>query len=79
MKNGSILMGTKVGASLIGKANKLKRLGKLEEAVEAYLQVVEVNPSFAWGYYYLGELEGCCYGGIWKSTKIFGNCLLGRS
>jgi len=55
MKNGSILMGTKVVASLIGKANKLKRLGELEEAVEVYLQIVEVNPSFAWGYYYLGE------------------------
>ena len=42
-------------SSLMEKANQLRHSGELEKAVELYRQVVEVNPNFSWGYYYLVE------------------------
>ncbi|MEG4027118.1 MULTISPECIES: tetratricopeptide repeat protein [unclassified Microcoleus] len=40
---------------LIKKANKLKRQGKLDEAIALYHQVIEINPNFAWAYHNLGD------------------------
>ncbi|MDT9225497.1 MAG: tetratricopeptide repeat protein [Limnospira sp. PMC 1279.21] len=36
-------------------ANRLKRQGKLEEAITTYHQAIYQNPNFAWTYYGLGE------------------------
>jgi len=40
---------------LIRSANRLKREGKLDEAIALYHQVIEINPNFAWAYNNLGE------------------------
>ena len=42
--------------SLITKANKLRREKKFDEAISAYYQLIENNPSFRWAYIYLGEI-----------------------
>jgi Flp pilus assembly protein TadD len=42
--------------SLITKANKLRREKKFDEAISAYYQLIENNPSFRWAYIYLGEV-----------------------
>ncbi len=36
-------------------ANKLKRQGKLTEAIAAYQQAIALNPNFYWSYHNLGE------------------------
>ena len=40
---------------LLKQANQLKRAGRLDEAIDLYHQVIEINPNFAWAYYYLAE------------------------
>ncbi len=40
---------------LIIQANKLKRQGKLDEAIALYKQAIELHPEFAFTYYELGE------------------------
>jgi|GEM_PF-785677 len=40
---------------LIRSANRLKREGKLDEAIALYHQVIEINPHFAWAYSNLGD------------------------
>jgi len=40
---------------LLNQANQLKLLGKLDQAIALYQQLIEVNPNFAWAYYDLGE------------------------
>ncbi|BAI87859.1 TPR domain protein [Limnospira platensis NIES-39] len=40
---------------LLRQANQLKRSGKLDEAIALYHQAIELNPSFAWTYYELGD------------------------
>jgi tetratricopeptide (TPR) repeat protein len=37
------------------QANELLRMGKLSEAIQAYHQVIEQHPNFAWAYHNLGE------------------------
>ena len=39
---------------LLKQANQLKRMGKLDEAIALYRQVIEINPHFAWAYNNLG-------------------------
>ena len=39
---------------LLKEANQLKRMGKLDEAIALYHQVIEINPNFAWAYNNLG-------------------------
>lgn len=41
---------------LIRNANRLKREGKLDEAIALYHQVIEINPHFAWAYSNLGDI-----------------------
>jgi tetratricopeptide (TPR) repeat protein len=41
--------------SLFQKANELFRTGKLSEAIQAYHQVIEQHPDFAYAYHNLGE------------------------
>lgn len=41
---------------LLKQANQLKRMGKLDEAIALYHQVIEINPHFAWAHYNLGEV-----------------------
>ncbi|MCG5060483.1 MAG: tetratricopeptide repeat protein [Limnoraphis sp. WC205] len=41
---------------LIRSANRLKREGKLDEAIALYHQVIEINPHFAWAYSNLGDI-----------------------
>ncbi len=36
---------------LIIQGNKLKREGKLDEAIALYIQAIELNPGFAFTYY----------------------------
>ena len=43
-------------ASLIKKANKLKREGKLSEAVAAYRRCIEISPKSPWPHHNLGEV-----------------------
>ena len=43
------------GGQLLKKANQLKRAGKLDEAIDLYHQVIEINPNFAWAYNNLGD------------------------
>jgi tetratricopeptide (TPR) repeat protein len=45
----------KIG-ELIKNANRLKREGKLDEAIAEYRHILELNPNFAWAYYNLGEV-----------------------
>ncbi|MEA5497928.1 tetratricopeptide repeat-containing sulfotransferase family protein [Limnoraphis robusta] len=40
---------------LIRNANRLKREGKLDEAIALYHQVIEINPHFSWAYSNLGD------------------------
>ncbi|WP_434222638.1 tetratricopeptide repeat protein [Limnospira platensis CENA597] len=40
---------------LLKQANRLKRVGKLDEAIRLYHQVIEINPHFAWAYHSLGD------------------------
>ncbi|MCF3591006.1 tetratricopeptide repeat protein [Planktothrix agardhii 1029] len=40
---------------LLKQANQLKRMGKLDEAIGLYRQVIEINPHFAWAYHNLGD------------------------
>jgi Tetratricopeptide repeat len=40
---------------LLKQANQLKRVGKLDEAIALYRQVIEINPHFAWAYHNLGD------------------------
>lgn len=40
---------------LIRNANRLKREGKLDEAIAEYRRVIELNPNFAWAYSNLGD------------------------
>jgi tetratricopeptide (TPR) repeat protein len=40
---------------LLKQANKLKREGRLDEAIALYHQAIEINPNFAWTYYNLGD------------------------
>ncbi|MGD1700674.1 tetratricopeptide repeat protein [Dapis sp. BLCC M229] len=40
---------------LIIQGNKLKREGKLDEAIALYIQAIELNPGFAFTYYELGD------------------------
>lgn len=40
---------------LLKQANKLKRSGRLDEAIALYHQVIEINPNFAWAYSNLGD------------------------
>ncbi len=40
---------------LLKQANQLKRMGKLDEAIALYHQVIEINPNFAWAYNNLGD------------------------
>ncbi|MEB3341627.1 tetratricopeptide repeat protein [Okeania sp.] len=42
-------------SDLLKQANKLKREGRLDEAIALYNQAIELNPHFSWIYYYLGE------------------------
>ncbi|NEP46075.1 MAG: tetratricopeptide repeat protein, partial [Okeania sp. SIO2H7] len=37
------------------EGNKLKRQGKLEEAIASYKRAIEINPNSAWSYHNLGE------------------------
>ncbi|ABG51494.1 Tetratricopeptide TPR_2 [Trichodesmium erythraeum IMS101] len=37
-------------------ANKLLQAGKLEDAQKEYQKLIELQPNFAWNYYYLGQL-----------------------
>ena len=50
-------MGNKVMSAgrLLKQANQLKRMGKLDEAIALYHQVIEINPHFAWAYHNLGD------------------------
>jgi tetratricopeptide (TPR) repeat protein len=50
-------MGNEVMSSgqLLKQANQLKRAGRLDEAIALYYQAIEINPNFAWAYYYLAE------------------------
>lgn len=41
--------------SVFQTANELLRVGKLSEAIQAYNQVIEQNPHFAWAYHNLGD------------------------
>lgn len=41
--------------NLIIKANKLKREGKLDEAIALYRQAIKLKPDFAFTYYELGD------------------------
>lgn len=43
-----------IGKYLI-EGNKLKRQGKLEEAIVSYKRAIEMNPNSAWSYHNLGE------------------------
>ena len=43
-----------IGTYLI-EGNKLKRQGKLEEAIISYKRAIEINPNSAWSYHNLGE------------------------
>ena len=49
-------MGNKVmsAGQLLKQANRLKRSGRLDEAIALYYQVIEINPYFAWAYNNLG-------------------------
>ena len=38
------------------QAKILWRSGKLGDAFKKYKQSIELNPNFAWNYYYLGEI-----------------------
>lgn len=40
---------------LLRQANRLKRAGKLDEAIGLYHQVIDINPHFAWAYHGLGD------------------------
>ncbi|NEP77967.1 MAG: tetratricopeptide repeat protein [Okeania sp. SIO3B3] len=40
---------------LLKQANRLKREGRLNEAITLYHQAIEINPNFAWTYYELGD------------------------
>ncbi|MEA5540190.1 tetratricopeptide repeat protein [Limnoraphis robusta Tam1] len=42
-------------SELIRSANRLKREGKLDEAIALYHQVIEINPHFSWAYHNLGD------------------------
>ncbi|MBS0018665.1 MAG: tetratricopeptide repeat protein [Arthrospira sp. SH-MAG29] len=41
---------------LLKQANRLKRAGKLDEAIALYHQVIDINPHFAWAYHGLGNV-----------------------
>ncbi|WP_426584770.1 tetratricopeptide repeat protein [Dapis sp. BLCC M229] len=40
---------------LLKQANRLKREGRLDEAIALYHQVIDINPNFAWAYNNLGD------------------------
>ena len=40
---------------MIKKANKLKRQGRLDEAIAEYRHSIKINPNFAWAYNNLGD------------------------
>lgn len=40
---------------LLKQANRLKREGRLDEAIALYYQAIEINPNFAWAYNNLGD------------------------
>ena len=42
-------------SSDFNKANQLKKEGKLDEAIAAYQQSIELNPNFSWSHHNLGE------------------------
>lgn len=44
-----------IAGQLLKQANRLKRSGRLDEAITLYHQVIEINPHFAWAYYNLGD------------------------
>lgn len=50
-------MGDRVmsAGELLKRANRLKRVGKLDEAIAEYYRVIELNPNFAWAYSNLGD------------------------
>lgn len=37
------------------EGNKLKRIGKLKEAIAYYQKAIKINPYFCWSHHYLGE------------------------
>lgn len=39
----------------IEKANRLKKMGRLTEAVDVYCEAIQANPSFSWYHYCLAE------------------------
>ena len=43
-------------STLIQQANKQKEKGRLEKAISAYHSAIELYPSSAWSYHYLGEI-----------------------
>jgi tetratricopeptide (TPR) repeat protein len=46
---------TMSAGQLLKQANQLKRVGKLDEAIALYHQVIDINPNFAWAYNNLGD------------------------
>lgn len=42
-------------SELLKRANRLKRAGKLDEAIRLYHQVIEIDRNFTWAYYSLGD------------------------
>jgi FkbM family methyltransferase len=51
----SMSVGSMNVGELIRNANRLKREGKLDEAIALYHQVIDINPHFAWAYSNLGD------------------------
>lgn len=41
--------------SVLANANKLKRQGKLNQAIRQYYHAIQLNDKFSWSYYYLAE------------------------
>ncbi|MDY7005641.1 MAG: tetratricopeptide repeat protein [Cyanobacteriota bacterium] len=54
---GWVVMGNEgmSAGQLLKQANQLKRVGRLDEAIALYHQVIEINPNFAWAYHNLGN------------------------
>lgn len=46
-------------SSDFNRDNKLKRQGKLYEAIVAYKRAIELNPNFSWSHYNLGKALAC--------------------
>ncbi|MET0034017.1 MAG: TIGR01627 domain-containing protein [Limnospira maxima] len=59
---------------LLKQANRLKRSGRLDEAIALYHQVIDINPHFAWAYHGLGDALAK-QGNLDQAVACYSECL----